>query len=174
MTSIFRLSGLLAAMLAIFPMATMAQSAESPSAQKAVPVTGDSSAKAADDVDALTAMLNRFLAAADKREAHEVFWADELVYTSSNGTRFGKAEILAGFDEADEADEADNQGPKMTYTGEDVNVQLFGATAVVTFRLVGTPDDDSGVKSYFNTGTFLKRNGQWRAVAWQATVIPGG
>jgi len=130
-------------------------------------------AMAADDVDALTAMLNRFLGAADKREAHEVFWADDLVYTSSNGTRYGKADIMAGFDETDDAEEADSQGPKMTYTGEDVNVQLFGTTAVVTFRLVGTPDDDSGVRNYFNTGTFLKRQGQWRAVAWQATVIPG-
>jgi hypothetical protein len=25
---------------------------------------------------------------------------------------------------------------------------------------------------YFNTGTFLKRDGEWRALAWQATVIP--
>jgi hypothetical protein len=25
---------------------------------------------------------------------------------------------------------------------------------------------------YFNTGTFRKRDGEWRAVAWQATRIP--
>src|SRR5262249_37768835 len=25
---------------------------------------------------------------------------------------------------------------------------------------------------FFNTGTFLKRNGQWRVIAWQATRIP--
>ncbi len=26
--------------------------------------------------------------------------------------------------------------------------------------------------NYFNTGTFLKREGKWQAVAWQATIIP--
>jgi hypothetical protein len=25
---------------------------------------------------------------------------------------------------------------------------------------------------YRNTGTFLKRNGKWQAVAWQATKVP--
>jgi hypothetical protein len=58
------------------------------------------------------------------------------------------------------------------YSGEDVRVQVFGSTAVVTFRLVGTPNDGSPAVQYFNTGTFLKRDGEWRAVAWQATVIP--
>ncbi|MGB5487583.1 MAG: hypothetical protein WBN06_09355, partial [Lysobacterales bacterium] len=66
-----------------------------------------------------------------------------------------------------------DDGPAMAYTGEDVKVQLFGTTAVVTFQLVGTPDDGSEVKNYFNTGTFLLRGGEWQAVAWQATVIPG-
>jgi hypothetical protein len=57
-------------------------------------------------------------------------------------------------------------------SGEDVKVQLFGNTAIVTFKLSGTPVDGSDAKYYFNTGTFIKREGQWRAVAWQATVIP--
>jgi len=121
------------------------------------------------DEGELITMLHKFLGSSDQREAHVDFWADDLVYTSSNGTRFGKAEVLAGFDESDEAD----TGPVMAYTGENVKVQLFGTTAIVTFQLVGTPDDGSEVKNYFNTGTFLKRGGEWRAVAWQATVIPG-
>jgi len=28
------------------------------------------------------------------------------------------------------------------------------------------------VLTYFNTGTFLRRNGAWQVVAWQATAIP--
>jgi NAD(P)-dependent dehydrogenase (short-subunit alcohol dehydrogenase family) len=127
-------------------------------------------AMASDDVDKLTAMLHKFLGSSDQREAHVTFWADDLVYTSSSGARFGKADILSGFDETDEAED---DGPAMAYTGEDVKVQLFGTTAVVTFQLVGTPDDGSEVKNYFNTGTFLLRGGKWQAVAWQATVIPG-
>ena len=92
------------------------------------------------------------------------------MYTSSNGTRFGKADIMSGFDETDEEESSE---PAMAYSGEDVKVQLFGTTAIVTFQLVGTPEDGSELKQFYNTGTFLKRGGQWQAVAWQATVIPG-
>ncbi len=128
----------------------------------------DAVAPSEGDVQRLTSMLDDFLANATEQEAHAQFWADDLVYTSSNGTRFGKADIMAGF----ENEESEGEGPEMSYSGEDVNVQVFGTTAVVTFKLVGTPADGSDVKSYFNTGTFLKRGGKWRAVAWQATVIP--
>jgi NAD(P)-dependent dehydrogenase (short-subunit alcohol dehydrogenase family) len=126
-------------------------------------------AMASGDEGELTTMLHKFLGTSDQKQAHVDFWADDLVYTSSNGTRRGKAEILAGFEDSDQ----DDNGPATTYSGEDVKVQLFGTTAIVTFKLVGTPDDGSAVKNYFNTGTFLKRGGNWQAVAWQATVIPG-
>jgi hypothetical protein len=36
----------------------------------------------------------------------------------------------------------------------------------VAFRLV------TATQQYFNTGTFVKREGRWQAVAWQATKIP--
>ena len=75
---------------------------------------------------------------------------------------------MQGFADGDEKDSLSTT----VYRGEDINVQLFGTTAVVTFKLVGTPSDGSGVQHYFNTGTFLKRNGEWRVVAWQATLIP--
>jgi len=126
-------------------------------------------AMASDDEGELVAMLHRFLGSSDQKQSHVDFWADDLVYTSSNGTRRGKTEILAGFDEEDKVD----TGPTMAYTGEDVKVQHFGTTAIITFQLVGTPDDGSEIKNYFNTGTFLKRGGKWQVVAWQATVIPG-
>ena len=155
MTSIFRFCGLLVVLLAFAPFNVVAQS---------------SAAMVSDDEGELTAMLHEFLGSSDQREAHVKFWADDLVYTSSNGTRFGKADVLAGFDETDEEED---DGPALAYTGKDVKVQLFGTTAIVTFQLVGTPDDDSEVKNYFNTGTFLKRGGEWQAVAWQATIIPG-
>ena len=124
----------------------------------------------------LTALLHYFLANSATEEAHDKFWADELVYTSSNGTRFGKADIMAGFatDDAAEtaAEEEAGDSPSIVFTGEDVNVQVYGTTAVVTFRLVGTPDDGSAPTEYFNSGTFLNRQGSWRAVVWQATIIP--
>ena len=66
----------------------------------------------------------------------------------------------------------DEDETEAVYTGQDVEVQVFGTTAVVTFKLIGTPDDGSVVKNYYNSGTFLKRHGAWQAVSWQATIIP--
>lgn len=122
-----------------------------------------------ESVAELTTLLQDFLANSGKADTHARFWADDLVYTSSNGTRFGKADIMQGFDASGDDEDA---GPNVVYSGEDVKVQVFGSTAVITFRLVGTPDDESAPLQYFNTGTFLNRDGEWRAIAWQATVIP--
>lgn len=124
----------------------------------------------ASDVDDITAMLHEFLTASGEKQAHERFWADDLVYSSSAGLRFGKADILAGLDDSDDGD-----APAIVYTGKEVDVRVYGDTAVVAFKLVGTPTDKAGnadVLYYFNTGTFLKRDGVWRVVAWQATKIP--
>lgn len=128
----------------------------------------------ASDADDLTQMLQDFLANADKEAAHESFWADDLVYSSSAGLRFGKADIMAGFEVGDE-DDGDDAAPAIVYSGEEVDVRLYGDTAVIAFKLVGTPTNEaaeSNVLYFYNTGTFLKRDGIWQVVAWQATKIP--
>ena len=56
----------------------------------------------ASDVEDLTAMLHEFLAATGEEQANARFWAEDLVYSSSAGLRFGKAYIMAGFDTSDE------------------------------------------------------------------------
>jgi hypothetical protein len=131
-----------------------------------------STASATPDEQALTRLLNEFLAGASVNDvaAHERFWDDDLVYTSSGGLRFGKADILEGM----ESEEAAVAGePEVVYSAEDIRIRQYGDTAVVAFRLLGSVQDGSAtVLQYFNTGTFVKRDGQWRAVAWQATVIP--
>ena len=133
--------------------------------------SADTDANARDDTQVLTRMLDEFLAGASVNDAaaHDRFWADELVYTSSAGKRFGKREILDGL----HAEQPAPVGPAVVYSAEDVRVLLFGGTAVVAFRLLGTGQGDGGAASqYLNTGTFLKRDGEWRAVAWQATRVP--
>jgi hypothetical protein len=120
----------------------------------------------------LTRLLDQFLAGASRNDiaVHERFWADDLIYTRSAGIRLGKAEILAdvraGPHGADEA--------PTVYTAEDVRIQQYGDTAVVGFRLVGTMGSGGTamVTHYLNTGTFVRRNGEWRAVAWQSTRVP--
>lgn len=118
----------------------------------------------ADDKQALQQLLDQFLAGAHLKAQHQRFWTEDLVYTSSSGARFGKAEILSGFQ-----DEAPKDEPGSLYRGEDVDIRLLGDVAVIAFTLVGVTGDSE--QRYFNTGTFIKRDGEWRALAWQATRV---
>lgn len=120
----------------------------------------------ADDRSAIGALLQEFLSTAHLKTAHQRFWADELVYTSSAGERFGKADILAGF--ADQPDTA----PDTLYRGDQVDIRLYGEVAVVAFRLVGENVAQKTTQYFFNTGTLVKQQGLWRVVAWQATRVP--
>jgi ketosteroid isomerase-like protein len=127
----------------------------------------------APDATELTTLLKDFLAGASKNDAamHDRFWADDLIYTGSGGKRRGKAEIMK--DVRSESPEKSNE-PPTTYTAEDIRIQQYGTTAIVVFRLVGTSQKDGAieVKNYLNSGTFLKRNGKWQVVNWQATAVP--
>jgi ketosteroid isomerase-like protein len=130
-------------------------------------------AQTAPDAPELTKLLRDFLAGASRNDlaAHERFWADDLVYTASAGRRIGKADILR---------EVREEGPPKpgdeatVFTAEDVRIQQYGDTAIVAFRLVGTTvkDGEKTANNYLNTGTFLKRDGKWQVVAWQATAMP--
>ncbi|HVR71682.1 MAG TPA: nuclear transport factor 2 family protein [Vicinamibacteria bacterium] len=130
-------------------------------------------AQAAPDAADLAALLREFLAGASRNDAavHERFWAADLIYTSSAGRRMGKADVLAGVRSAPAPSPG---GPTTTYAAEDVRIQQYGDTAIVAFRLVGTTtkDDTTETTRYLNTGTFLRREGRWQAVSWQATRMP--
>ena len=130
-------------------------------------------AQTAPDGAELTKLLQDFLACAGRNDAamHERFWADDLIYTASAGRRIAKADIMR---------EVREEGPPKpgdettVYTAEDIRIQQYGDTAVVAFRLVAT-SEKAGAKKvthYLNTGTFLKRDGKWQAVSWQATTVP--
>jgi ketosteroid isomerase-like protein len=131
------------------------------------------SAQTAPAAAELTKLLQDFLAGASRNDitVHERFWADDLIYTASAGRRIGKPDILR---------EVREEGPPKpgdettVFTAEDIRIQQYGDTAIVAFRLVGTTDKDGKktVNNYLNTGTFLKRNGKWQVVAWQATLMP--
>ncbi|MBA3543714.1 MAG: nuclear transport factor 2 family protein [Chthoniobacterales bacterium] len=130
-------------------------------------------AQAPSDAAELTKLLQDFLAGASRNDAamHERFWSDDLIYTASSGRRLGKEDILR----ETRAETPTKAGEESTvYTAEDIRIHQYGETAIVAFRLVGTTKKEGKkeVNKYLNTGTFLKRNGQWQAVAWQATKIP--
>jgi ketosteroid isomerase-like protein len=132
-------------------------------------------AQTAPDAAELTKLLHDFLAGASKNDVamHDRFWADELVYTSALGRRKSKADIMRELREETKATPNPEDGMAV-YTAEDIRVQQYGDTAVVAFRLVATTDKagTKTVANYFNTGTFLKRNGKWQVIAWQATALP--
>jgi ketosteroid isomerase-like protein len=119
----------------------------------------------------VTALLNEFIAGAGSgdRRIFEKFFADDVIYTRASGVVITKASILEGLGKAASVSEG-----KSAYSAEDITVHEYGDTAIVAFRLVGrTEHADGKVETAFyrNTGTFLRRNGRWQAVAWQATKI---
>jgi ketosteroid isomerase-like protein len=130
-------------------------------------------AQTAPDAAELTKLLKDFLAGAGRNDAamHEHFWADDLIYTASAGRRIGKADILR---EVREEGPPKSGGDVTVYNAEEIRIQQYGDTAIVAFRLVATTDKGGKkeIKNYLNTGTFLKRNGKWQAVSWQATAVP--
>jgi ketosteroid isomerase-like protein len=133
---------------------------------------GALSAQTTPDAAELTKVLNEFLAGAGGNDpaVHERFWADDLIYTSAKGVRKNKANILREVRSELPPKPGDETS---AYTAEDIRIQQYGETAVVAFRLVATSEKDGKkeVSNYFNTGTFLKRNGKWQAIAWQATAV---
>jgi ketosteroid isomerase-like protein len=129
--------------------------------------------QSAKDAAALTTLLQEFMIGASQNSvtAHDRFWADDLIYTRSAGIRTTKAELMKNLRNAKPPQPDD---PKTVYTAEDIQIHEYGDTAVVAFRLVATSTKDGSteVSNYLNTGTFVKRNGEWRAVAWQSTMVP--
>lgn len=130
-------------------------------------------AQTAPDAAELTKLLNEFLAGASRNDpsTHERFWADDLIYTRSAGRRVNKAEIMRDVRSAPAPKPTD---PKTVYTAEDVQIQQYGDTAVVAFRLVSTTEagGTKQVASNLNSGTFVKRDGKWQVVSWQSTRMP--
>jgi hypothetical protein len=114
------------------------------------------------DAKELTGLLNEFLAGASRNDAavHDRFWAEDLIYTRSAGKRVGKAEIMANV-------KPQPNEPETTYSAEDIRIQQIrnnGDRRVSSCRQ-NEEGNDTQVANFLNTGTFLKRDGKWQAVA---------
>lgn len=118
----------------------------------------------------LVQMVRDFLAAVPKSDPQvfNTFFADDVIYTRSAGVTVNKGEIIRNI-----GVRAGNE-PQATYEADDFTVHPYGEMAVVNFRLIQHNQKDGKQETnYFrNTGTFLKRNGKWQVVAWQATRVP--
>ena len=119
----------------------------------------------------VTALLHEFLDAAGggDRAVFDKFFAEDVIYTRATGAVISKADIMKSLSKPAPASKG-----KSSYSAEDITVHEYGDTAVVAFRLVGQTLHGEGkveTSYYRNTGTFLRRNGRWQAVAWQATKV---
>jgi hypothetical protein len=117
----------------------------------------------------VTKLLHTFLDSVSLEAMHDRFWGEDLIYTSSAGTRFGKESIMAGFKE-EKTDKASTD--ISTYSAEDIKVKDLNGVAVLTYRMIGTVKKADGSvinTSYLNSGTLVKHNGQWKVVNWHAT-----
>lgn len=136
----------------------------------AIGVHAQTTPAAAPDAPELTRLLNEFLAGASRNDAavHDRFWAEDVIYTSSGGRRRGKADVMRDVRAAPAPKPGD---PITIFTAEDIRIQQYGDTAVVAFRLIGTTEKDGRTElaKVMNSGTFLKREGKWQVVNWQAT-----
>jgi ketosteroid isomerase-like protein len=143
------------------------------SAMLLLSIAGGLRAQTAPDAAELTKLLKDFLAGAGRNDIamHERFWADDLIYTSALGRRKGKADIMRELREEGPPKAGDETA---VYTAEEIRIQQYGDTAIVAFHLVATTEKSGAkmVANYLNTGTFLKRDGKWQAVGWQATAVP--
>jgi len=162
-----------------FPLLAQAQTSPSPSPKPAPPGSTLPPAPPAPDAAELTKILHEFLAGAstDDVAVHDRFWAEDLIYTGSSGRRIGKADIMKSVREESapkDGDKAKEAPETVVYTAEDIRIQQYGTTAIVAFRLVGTTKKGGAteIANYLNSGTFLKRDGKWQVVNWQATKLP--
>ena len=150
------------AVAALVPMMALAQS--NAPAQKTNAAPQDATTQQ------VTQLVRDFLANVPKNDpkVFQEFFADDVIYTRATGLTVSKAEILKNIDVRATND------PQMTFEADDFTVHPYGEMAVVNFRLIAhnTENGKPTTAYYRNTGTFLKRNGKWQAVAWQATKVP--
>lgn len=120
----------------------------------------------------LESLLHEFLQGASENDvnAHIRFWSDDLIYTSAAAERFGKEDILSSYEDGVEQPES----LLPDYFGDEIEIRLYGDTAIVAFRLnANIPLETGGSEhlKYYNTGTFIKEMDEWKVVAWHVTRI---
>lgn len=164
-------SGLkLFAMAALLPiMATASPSATSATPTEPTAATYYMSADDSATAKLLEQRVRDFLAGVPKgdKKVFEDFFADDVIYTRSSGVTVTKADIISNIQVR-----ATNE-PGATFDADGFTVHPYGDFAVVNFRLImHSAVGAQQMKTFRNTGTFMKRNGKWQAVAWQATEVP--
>ena len=123
----------------------------------------------------LTQLLHEFLQAAsvNDKAVFEKFFADDVIYTRSAGVTISKPDIMRSFDRRPGDSEAQHAADRAQseYGADQITVHQYGDAAIVNFRLIANSKAGNvpATQYYRNTGTFVRRDGRWQAVAWQST-----
>lgn len=123
----------------------------------------------APDTAGAKAAVDHFLYGASISDAsiHNNFWADDLTYTSSRGTRFGKNELMSGMQGSTPIAE---DAVTTWFSAEDVELKTYGEMVVINFTLISKNTDGDVVGRHLNTGVLVFRDDRWQAVNWNATT----
>lgn len=128
-------------------------------------------AQSSADFDLIKPTIDTFMDGASRNDAgiHEQFWHDELTYTSSNGTRFGKQQLMQGVISAGPTVPAEDYSS--WYTAEELSYKPFGDIVIINFVLVAHSESNAGYgrEEYFNSGVLLWQDQRWQALNWNAT-----
>lgn len=95
----------------------------------------------------------------------ERYYADEYVYTHSNGTVLNKAQEIPTIMSPDQAWTA--------YKMDDLKARIYGNVAIVSGLLTLTGSSKayiSGPRRF--TEVWVRRNGRWQMVGGQTTLVP--
>jgi ketosteroid isomerase-like protein len=92
--------------------------------------------------------------------------ADDWACIDGAGRRIGKAQLLERV--------ASNASRLESHEFDEIEFRFYGDAAISTGRLTGAGRDDDGPLSFSQryTRVYVKRDGTWRAVATQVTVLP--
>jgi ketosteroid isomerase-like protein len=122
-----------------------------------------------DDEQAVRQLVNELAVAVGRNDvaALDRIYADRFTFVSDTGAILSKAQRLAAL-----------KSGEMRYESvsfDEVDVRLYGGTAVATFRVTSKGQSNGqGFSGLFRvTATFVKVKGRWQEVAAQSTPITG-
>jgi ketosteroid isomerase-like protein len=130
----------------------------------AVPARGQTRSAAERDVIRASQLLDEASLIKKDRATLERYYADDYVYTHSNGAVLNKTQEIASI---------------MSDTGwtaqktDDRKARIFGNVAIVTGLLTLTGSSKTYVPGPRRfTEVWVKRNGRWQMVGGQTTLVP--
>ena len=119
------------------------------------------SSKAEQELRALEERRREAIKQGDMKAIDQIY-ADDFSAIAGSGQVINKEQLMAVFKRND---------PSIEFTTDEINVRVFGQTAIFTGRLTGRAPGGEVVSASRFTHFFVKRRGRWQCVAGQSTAL---